>query len=632
MGERIRSEGQSGLKRTRVNNLGTRNYHSETTNSATRTAAVHDHSDHYKTVGVGEFIAVMNGNEFRTRHNDYLLKKPSKTSTGYHETEDIEYPTVPSNVTDKATVAEQIDEMREWFSAFQRGSTSPRDYTQHFKPLLCYLEGTWLSGQNLEEPFDSDRHFVDAQNWFDLQEKIRFTSYSGSKDRFENYAYLPTSIFGMSNESDPILAQWNYRILCHPLTRSLRIDRFRVIDEVHARMRKKLTLEDFEKTRAARFQLNPADSNTFKEGFDNYELLDELMEEVPGMNNYPADLTDEAFGVETYHYNKGNQRLNSGYYHRSYQAKVADAMGTTTRRRGYNDPTVFMAMTNNSEVSGMTVDECAGEATPCNRHQKWTYAIPLEIIYLTPLHAWNPYNILYKGDKKSTEGLTVVGSNNERNGGFDTSTAFDGTNSNNFYRTPAEFYLDGSVSPDPADTASDSVGVLDQDGNVREVSPSGVRVLTPDIPGVGVVRTRWPIYPVHGEGSSVWKTLNALKDIVLRPLSMASFFTENPTKSAGGDSSNSDVAVNFKLKPSDATHGNHEHELSITDSERETLMGGGQVSGKKTTEGNAHSHTLTLQYVAASGDTPEYYKYVQCDVGAVGEPCGDNHSVVLRTL
>ena len=31
---------------------------------------------------------------------------------------------------------------------------------------------------------------------------------------------------------------------------------------------------------------------------------------------------------------------------------------------------------------------------------------------------------------------------------------------------------------------------------------------------VGVVRLRYPIYPVHGEGNPVWKELNALKHIV----------------------------------------------------------------------------------------------------------------------
>ena len=46
---------------------------------------------------------------------------------------------------------------------------------------------------------------------------------------------------------------------------------------------------------------------------------------------------------------------------------------------------------------------------------------------------------------------------------------------------------------------------------------SGVRIFLPSIAGVGVLRTRYPIMPVHGEGSSVWKELNAIKEIVMNP-------------------------------------------------------------------------------------------------------------------
>ena len=46
---------------------------------------------------------------------------------------------------------------------------------------------------------------------------------------------------------------------------------------------------------------------------------------------------------------------------------------------------------------------------------------------------------------------------------------------------------------------------------------SGVRIFLPNIPGVGVLRTRYPIMPVHGEGGSVWKELNAIKEILMDP-------------------------------------------------------------------------------------------------------------------
>ena len=62
---------------------------------------------------------VLNGVEFRTRHNDYTLQMPSTTTKDYNAVEDIEFPPVPPEVLSKETVLEQIDEMREYF----RGKT-----------------------------------------------------------------------------------------------------------------------------------------------------------------------------------------------------------------------------------------------------------------------------------------------------------------------------------------------------------------------------------------------------------------------------------------------------------------------------------------------------------------------------
>ena len=40
-------------------------------------------------------------------------------------------------------------------------------------------------------------------------------------------------------------------------------------------------------------------------------------------------------------------------------------------------------------------------------------------------------------------------------------------------------------------------------GRVRSCRAAGTRIFLPDIPGVGVIRTRYPVLPVHGEGSQV---------------------------------------------------------------------------------------------------------------------------------
>ena len=40
---------------------------------------------------------------------------------------------------------------------------------------------------------------------------------------------------------------------------------------------------------------------------------------------------------------------------------------------------------------------------------------------------------------------------------------------------------------------------------------SGIRVFMPDVPGVGIMRQRYPIMPDHVEGSGIDKNLAALQ-------------------------------------------------------------------------------------------------------------------------
>lgn len=89
-------------------------------------------------------------------------------------------------------------------------------------------------------------------------------------------------------------------------------------------------------------------------------------------------------------------------------------MGLSTRQRGFSDENLFMAMTTQSKVAGMNLNDCkrVKRKDVCKLYeQKWSYAIPLEIIYLTPLAKWNPYDIQYKGAPYSPFGRTVTAGN-----------------------------------------------------------------------------------------------------------------------------------------------------------------------------------------------------------------------------
>lgn len=139
---------------------------------------------------------------------------------------------------------------------------------------------------------------------------------------------------------------------------------------------------------------------------------------------------------------------------------------------------------------------------------KFSYAIPLEIIYLTPLTKWNPYNI-----KEKTKNEFDYARNGDCGA---SSTAFDGWTVDNAYFTPSEFY-DGLTPKTMADTAKDNVCALGGDGNsIHSVYPSGHFTVFPSIGGgVGRIRQRYPIYHIHSAGSAEFKELKALQDIIL---------------------------------------------------------------------------------------------------------------------
>ena len=85
-------------------------------------------------------------------------------------------------------------------------------------------------------------------------------------------------------------------------------------------------------------------------------------------------------------------------------------------------------------------------------------------------------------------------------------------------RPPSAFY-DGDEKikekeTTSADTGAGNICVKTQSGKIYKVKAAGVYTFLHDIVGIGKIRQRYPIYPVHGEGSSVWKELNAYIELM----------------------------------------------------------------------------------------------------------------------
>lgn len=603
--EKTRSEGDSGLKQTRILNDGSKPYHFPTTRSKRGVAAIHDHGHMKRTIGVGEFVAVLNGVEFRTRHNDPELRMPSTTSSNFLETEEIPFPEVPPEVTQKETVAEQVQEMREWFKAFKDQNHKERDYRKYFKPVLCYLEGMWVYDNNTDilEPFLSDRHKLDASTFEDLEDKIMFTSYGGRKDGMENFGWLPKTIVYTENGKSPSYAQWIYRIVCHPLKHDLPLSRLKMVDDLSSRMMFLRSEEEEIQTRRARFKLNQRDKEEWKERFDQSPgFIDSLMSEIPGLDNYGGNLTDEALNLPAYCPGKEQKILNTAYYHRFYEEIRPDYLRLSLRKRAFSDSNLFMSMTSQPQVAGKSLNYCTKEDSlqkkACKSyHQRWSYAVPFEIIYLNPLTNWNPYNITYKGHYKNDPEAKFVTENGNRTGGNDIHTAYNGTNSWYFFQIPQSFY-----SGIENKKGHGGIGVLDENGKVRYTRAAGIRVFIPEIRGIGIIRQRYPIMPLYSEGNTAYKEMASLKDIVLENNNYLKMFHNLPKDEKSDKLRKNQIKLSvdrgITLIMSRATTsdpGPHNHYVDLSAEHVNTLKSKKRLT-IRSSEDSGHDHRVTIEY------------------------------------
>ncbi|CAB4026790.1 Hypothetical predicted protein [Paramuricea clavata] len=284
--------------------------------------------------------------------------------------------------------------------------------------------------------------------------------------------------------------------------------------------------------------------------------------------------------------------------------------------------------------TGLKLNVCKGpdrNKTCTQNDQKVSYAIPLEIIYLTPLNNWNPHNLTYKGDERLDHGKTVTADG--RNGGKTKTKAYDGVNSKIYYITPNRFFTGNETNVDAADTTKDLVGVLDPTGEVRQVRASGVRIFLPDIPGVGILRQRYPIMPIHVEGSTAWKEIQAVGDFLMESKKHANLFRD-PLSGQDGGQYPPEVNTDTDLRTGSSTNltkvGRHRHEVILDKDEVTIIKSGGNVT-VVTTENSGHQHTVTIKWHKKKG-----FYMALCDSTEITRPfavkCWDKHSARMAAV
>ena len=234
-----------------------------------------------------------------------------------------------------------------------------------------------------------------------------------------------------------------------------------------------------------------------------------------------------------------------------------------------------------------------------------TFAVPFEVIWLTPLHSWNPYNI----PKKSSADISGKGSQTD---------PYNGIGDKEYFMTPNEFFTGSFEQGDAADTVSGGVHVQTPSHGVRVTHASGVRILFPEIAGIeGRIRQRYPIMPIHGEGSALWKKLNALED--------AMEFAK-----AANISSSARFQTGLSHSASTQQTG-HRHQFRAADQDLADIRSGvlSEIS-VQTETANGHFHSLVVRRKAgtANGATDEFF-IASCDNqddAAANAVCFDHHA------
>ena len=173
------------------------------------------------------------------------------------------------------------------------------------------------------------------EKWHLYPLHYRFTAYTGDKNNLENFAYLPTTIMNVTDDGVPVFAQWNYRILCHPIQGiDLKLSDLKPVDNLPNRVYTDSTFERYLTTRGARFSINPYDSDRLQ----TWDLLDKIMKQIPGKDNYGANITDDVYNLKKMDVFTDNV-LNTGYYHRWYKLQEKGAMGETLSLIHISEPT-----------------------------------------------------------------------------------------------------------------------------------------------------------------------------------------------------------------------------------------------------------------------------------------------------
>jgi len=488
-----RGYGQSGIRLLRhYGDGGDAAWHRP---SAVNFAALgaHNHPNYPLMCGMPEISAVVNGYEVNTRHIDYRIVRGLEGG-GYLEVEDATPPAPPPSVLAKATPEAQMAEMAEYLRAYARHDASIRPYREHFDIWLSVLE-VWLeelAGDALADTFPSFRHQLSRGSHRRMANDYTAMLGTGIKPRFENNDLKPTVVRVMRPDGQPQFAVLRYRVSAIRLGTYADYPAHRMteqVDDPATRQRFGVSDAAILRDRRGRFRVVHGLQDRGLARRREPGLLDEIMGRMPGLDG-PGALIEESYsdtrpngGDYTRHLMdwRVQGRLNGAFYKRFYGYLKTGASGRKQYRFGFNDPMLFRAATTREEVTALP---------GLGGGHRMSWAIPLELVVASPLGAWNPYEVPIREE--------IPGGSGETHQAAHPHAARD----RYWYLTPTDLFRAGARG-DPADT-DQSAWMTCGDGRARLMRGAGVYLFTPRLanaPAEPPARMRWPIAPVHHEGS-----------------------------------------------------------------------------------------------------------------------------------
>ena len=452
----------------------------------------HDHPEYRMMSGLPELQAAINGYPVQTRHTDYRWLEAADGR--YLANTPAAMPTLPAAIAAEETVAGQMALMKNFYRALASFDEATFEgFRDHVDVHVSYME-IWpeeVIDSRLVDAVHSFRHTLDGETIEKVHAATIAHALTGQKPVGENTSLTPRLVRLSDDRGTPRYAVTRYRVLTKRLGTLAEwpVDEITdVVDDPATRIRFDQGGKAFANSRQSRFRVLHARGDIEIAARSGPGLLDRIMAQIPGLDGPGAEIAEQSAETRGRVIRGfGDTDLNAAHYSRWHALPPGGSQSDT--RRGFNDPTLFVAQATREEVAGFAAR---------GHDFRVSWAIPMEIILAPPHMVWNPYRL---PELENRAAVTANGAN-----GNTAATAFAGIHPDRYwYMTPDELF---TGRPGWRQRA----WVRDAQGTARRVRASGVYIFMPRMENCGPVRLRYPIAPIHHEGSPAYGHALAIRE------------------------------------------------------------------------------------------------------------------------